>query len=422
MKTNSNTLATSQAHLRPATLDVSPRTLNQEESSADSLRRLLSAGLRASRWFTLLAALALLLGSNPARAADIYFDDGGTHTISDATYQDDDIYVQNGTHLTIETGAVLVGALFVEGSETVVTINGGTFGGAGDNSGYVHAYYDSKLTINGGNFGGTGIYSGYVRSDDTATVTINGGNYGGTAVLSGVVRAYDTSTVTINGGTFGSVGAFSGSVGAFGWGVVKINGGVFGGTGEDSGMVMTGDDDGDGITTVTVSGGVFGRTENHPVNFWIFSKSVMTFRASSFDTTSYDPAAGGILGVTFCSQAPQHIRIEKYELVTVNLETISCVVDSDGDGVVNSVDECPNSLDVGSTIKIGGTDTGVPNVVFANGCTISDQIAHLAAGARNHGQFVSGVGALKNSLRKAGILTARQAAAIQSVAAQSHLP
>jgi hypothetical protein len=35
----------------------------------------------------------------------------------------------------------------------------------------------------------------------------------------------------------------------------------------------------------------------------------------------------------------------------------------------------PNSVDLGSTIKIGGCDTGVPNPVFDSGCTLSDEIA-----------------------------------------------
>ena len=46
--------------------------------------------------------------------------------------------------------------------------------------------------------------------------------------------------------------------------------------------------------------------------------------------------------------------------------------DTDGDGVCDDVDAVPNSRDVGSTIHIGGCDTGVPNAIFPNGTTISD--------------------------------------------------
>jgi hypothetical protein len=95
------------------------------------------------------------------------------------------------------------------------------------------------------------------------------------------------------------------------------------------------------------------------------------------------------------------------------------LVDSDADGVPDSEDAFPNSRDVGGNIIIGDCDTGVPNVVFADGSTISDLIYAIAEGARNHGQFVSGVAKLKNHLRKTFVLTAAQAEAIQSCAAQT---
>src|ERR1051326_5470157 len=40
-------------------------------------------------------------------ALGIEFNDGGTHTINDATYQDDIIAVSNGTTVVLEPGAVL---------------------------------------------------------------------------------------------------------------------------------------------------------------------------------------------------------------------------------------------------------------------------------------------------------------------------
>ena len=55
------------------------------------------------------------------------------------------------------------------------------------------------------------------------------------------------------------------------------------------------------------------------------------------------------------------------------------------------------SLTVQATIVIGGIDTGVPNHLFDNGCTMSDLIADAAAAANNHGQFVSAVDKLTNS-------------------------
>jgi hypothetical protein len=98
------------------------------------------------------------------------------------------------------------------------------------------------------------------------------------------------------------------------------------------------------------------------------------------------------------------------------------IIDCDGDGVPDDVDECPNSVDLGSTIKIGGCDTGVLNPVFASGCTLSDEIAHIAASSLTHDEFVSGVSVLSNNLRKSGVLTKAQRLAIQLCAARSSLP
>jgi len=96
--------------------------------------------------------------------------------------------------------------------------------------------------------------------------------------------------------------------------------------------------------------------------------------------------------------------------------------DVDRDGVCGNVDAYPNSRDVGRTIQIGDCDTGVQNVVFPDGSTISDLIYAIAGKAKNHGGFVSEVAKLKNQLRKQGVLTADQANAIQTCAAQADLP
>jgi hypothetical protein len=93
--------------------------------------------------------------------------------------------------------------------------------------------------------------------------------------------------------------------------------------------------------------------------------------------------------------------------------------DSDGDGIPDNEDECPNS-DLSTTVIIDGCNTGVPNTLLPSGCTISDLIAACAEGASNHGQFVSCVSHLTNDLKKAGTLTGQQKGAIQSCAAQAN--
>jgi hypothetical protein len=64
----------------------------------------------------------------------------------------------------------------------------------------------------------------------------------------------------------------------------------------------------------------------------------------------------------------------------------------------------------------------VANPLFTNGCTISDLIGHVAAGAQNHGGFVSGVAGLTNDLKKQGFITGAQKGAIQSCAAGASIP
>jgi len=91
--------------------------------------------------------------------------------------------------------------------------------------------------------------------------------------------------------------------------------------------------------------------------------------------------------------------------------------DADGDGVVDDEDCNPNS-DTSTTISLGGIDTGVPNHLFADGCTMSDLLADLAEGAANHGAYVSAVAHLTNQWNTDGLMTGAQKGAVQSAAAK----
>ena len=103
------------------------------------------------------------------------------------------------------------------------------------------------------------------------------------------------------------------------------------------------------------------------------------------------------------------------------LRDVGWYPDKDLDFVSDVVDQCLGS-DLRGTIFIGGTDTGVANVLFASGCTIADLINNIAAGAKNHGQFVSGVAHLLNALKDAGFITNEEKGILQSTAAKSKLP
>jgi hypothetical protein len=96
--------------------------------------------------------------------------------------------------------------------------------------------------------------------------------------------------------------------------------------------------------------------------------------------------------------------------------------DADLDGVADSMDSCEPNSDVRSTVIIGSCDSGAPNTYFSSGCTISDYIRHIAASAKNHGDFVSGVALLIDQLKRAGIITGRQQGTIGSCAAGATIP
>ena len=91
--------------------------------------------------------------------------------------------------------------------------------------------------------------------------------------------------------------------------------------------------------------------------------------------------------------------------------------DYDGDGYADDADQCATG-DASPTVVLNGCDSGAPNILFAGGCTLADQINALHATAKNHGQFVASVGKLLVDLMKSGQLTGQQKGAIESCAAQ----
>lgn len=95
------------------------------------------------------------------------------------------------------------------------------------------------------------------------------------------------------------------------------------------------------------------------------------------------------------------------------------MTDHDGDGLADDNDDCPTG-DARATVIIGDCDSGAPNLAFAGGCTLADQIAAIAESSKNHGQFVSSVGKLLNDLKKDGLLTGAQKGAIEACVAQSN--
>jgi hypothetical protein len=95
--------------------------------------------------------------------------------------------------------------------------------------------------------------------------------------------------------------------------------------------------------------------------------------------------------------------------------------DSDGDGIVDVNDECPNS-NLDSTVVIEGCDSGVSNTLLAGGCTISDEIQECDDEAKNHGAFRRCVSKLGDGLQKDGVLTGPEKDKILSCGGQKNRP
>lgn len=138
---------------------------------------------------------------------------------------------------------------------------------------------------------------------------------------------------------------------------------------------------------------------------------------SHFDTIAFrnllmEPAINPDL--THNLKAPDDLTLEL-------LRDVGWFPDADLDGLATA-DDCDDTSDFSPTVVIDGCDTGVPNVFFTSGCTLSDLIQQIGATSGNHGQFVSGVAHLTNELRKAGIITNNQKSAIQSCAAGASIP
>jgi hypothetical protein len=98
-----------------------------------------------------------------------------------------------------------------------------------------------------------------------------------------------------------------------------------------------------------------------------------------------------------------------------------CDDDDDDDGVPDDADACVFS-DRTPTVVIDGCNSETPNLLAADGCTFSDDIAEAAADAAHHGGFVSSVSRLMNAARKAGLVSGTQKGAVVSCAAGSALP
>lgn len=100
----------------------------------------------------------------------------------------------------------------------------------------------------------------------------------------------------------------------------------------------------------------------------------------------------------------------------------TAAVDTDGDGVPDIDDHCPDSI-LTPTVVFGDEDTGVENRVDEDGCSIADLFAALEpeSGWKNHGQFVSSSVKLVKSLLRDGTIDKSEAKLLKTGAAHSNV-
>jgi PKD repeat protein len=94
--------------------------------------------------------------------------------------------------------------------------------------------------------------------------------------------------------------------------------------------------------------------------------------------------------------------------------------DSDGDGITDDIDVCPNS-NLLPTITINGCDAGIENRLFADGCTMADLIADCYANSQSHGAFVSCSEHFINDWRGSGLITSAEQRDIKDCIKNSYL-
>jgi hypothetical protein len=106
------------------------------------------------------------------------------------------------------------------------------------------------------------------------------------------------------------------------------------------------------------------------------------------------------------------------DLTLMEMRDVGWYEDRDIDNVADSGDSCLGS-DLRGSVIIGAIDTGVANVLFTTGCTITDLVNKCFVGAKNHGQAQSCVADVTQSLLSQGFLQPGQQGAIRSAAAKN---
>lgn len=131
------------------------------------------------------------------------------------------------------------------------------------------------------------------------------------------------------------------------------------------------------------------------------------------------PADTELTELSLVGTAVDHLETSHYNTHLANFVVDSG--DTDGDGVDDDVDQCPNS-NMEPTVTIDACNSGVTNHQAPEGCTMSDELATLRSVAGNHGQFVSSVANYTRDLVGVKMIDNKERASIVKCAAQSNKP
>jgi len=313
-------------------------------------------------------------------SAQVIFDDGGIHTINDTSLRDQFVQVLGNTTLRLEAGAQIGGAFnelgMIEARDTAtVILAGGAVGVGGGSSGSILLYDDSLFVMEGGTLGGDAASSGQVIAFNRSGIALLGGQIGGAGEQSGLVGFFDDTLGEIRGGQFGGAGAFSGLVLGFANAQVQIFACEaalpFGPVADTSGVINAVATDGTPLA----------------VPFMREPTAVITL-------------------VESCDDEPE--------------------VDTDGDGVPDRVDLCPES-DLRPTVWMFNINTCIPNLidgqpVNSDGCSLADlvnaMIDEASESARNRGEFLRAVVQGLRQMKQEGLLPGRYHGIFQNCAAR----
>jgi X-Pro dipeptidyl-peptidase len=143
-----------------------------------------------------------------------------------------------------------------------------------------------------------------------------------------------------------------------------------------------------------------------------------TFYDVTFDLQPDDQVipAGSQLGLMiYSSDAEFTLRPAPGTEVTVDLQGTTLELPVVGGPLAMPICAEP---DARATVIVGDVDSGVPNHTVAGGCTINDHVLDDQEWG-NHGQFVVHVEEVADLLTTAGLINARERAALVSAAARS---